>query len=89
MNNKITDFQKFFQSRTGMTSATASQILNHHNKVITNDLNYVNPSIIEERNLNVAVMDVFSRLMMDRIIFVGTEIDNDSVRRKTLRTEFY
>ena len=76
MNNKITDFQKFFQSRTGMTSATASQILNHHNKVITNDLNYVNPSIIEERNLNVAVMDVFSRLMMDRIIFLGTEIDD-------------
>ena len=38
---------------------------------------YFNPYIIEERKLNVATMDVFSRLMMDRIIFVGTEIDND------------
>ena len=32
---------------------------------------YINPSIIEERQMNVAVMDVFSRLMMDRIIFLG------------------
>lgn len=38
---------------------------------------YFNPYIIEERKLNVATMDVFSRLMMDRIIFIGTEIDND------------
>ena len=38
---------------------------------------YINPSIIEERRLNVASMDVFSRLMMDRIIFLGVPIDND------------
>ena len=38
---------------------------------------YFNPYIIEERKLNVATMDVFSRLMMDRIIFVGSQIDND------------
>lgn len=38
---------------------------------------YINPSIIEERRLNVATMDVFSRLMMDRIIFLGVPIDND------------
>ncbi|MBQ7268516.1 MAG: ATP-dependent Clp protease proteolytic subunit [Bacteroidales bacterium] len=38
---------------------------------------YINPSIIEERKLNVAQMDVFSRLMMDRIIFLGVEIDDD------------
>ena len=38
---------------------------------------YFNPYIIEERKLNVASMDVFSRLMMDRIIFVGTQIDDD------------
>ena len=36
-----------------------------------------NPYIIEERKLNVATMDVFSRLMMDRIIFIGTAIDDD------------
>ena len=38
---------------------------------------YFNPYIIEERKLNVATMDVFSRLMMDRIIFIGTKIDDD------------
>lgn len=38
---------------------------------------YINPTIIEERQLNVAQMDVFSRLMMDRIIFLGTAIDDD------------
>lgn len=38
---------------------------------------YINPSIIEERQMNVASMDVFSRLMMDRIIFLGVPIDDD------------
>ena len=38
---------------------------------------YFNPYIIEEHKLNVATMDVFSRLMMDRIIFIGTSIDDD------------
>ncbi len=37
---------------------------------------YLNPYILEERQLNVTQMDVFSRLMMDRIIFLGTEIDD-------------
>jgi ATP-dependent Clp protease protease subunit len=38
---------------------------------------YINPTIIEERQLNIAQMDVFSRLMMDRIIFLGTGINDD------------
>ena len=37
---------------------------------------YISPTIIEERQLNVAQMDVFSRLMMDRIIFLGTQVDD-------------
>jgi len=37
---------------------------------------YINPTITEERKLNVAQMDVFSRLMMDRVIFLGTEIND-------------
>ena len=37
---------------------------------------YLNPYILEERQLNVTQMDVFSRLMMDRIIFLGTQIDD-------------
>ena len=46
------------------------------NDYITASTGYINPTIIEERQLNVAQMDVFSRLMMDRIIFLGTEIDD-------------
>ena len=37
---------------------------------------YINPTIIEERKMNVASMDVFSRLMMEKIIFLGTAIDD-------------
>ena len=47
--------------------------LHRYNNVTSS---YINPSIIEERKLNVASMDVFSRLMMDRIIFLGTQIDD-------------
>lgn len=43
---------------------------------VASNYNYINPSIIEERQLNVAQMDVFSRLMMDRIIFLGTEVND-------------
>lgn len=39
---------------------------------------YISPSILEERQLNVTQMDVFSRLMMDRIIFMGTQVDDYS-----------
>ncbi|MCQ2219318.1 MAG: ATP-dependent Clp endopeptidase proteolytic subunit ClpP [Paludibacteraceae bacterium] len=43
---------------------------------VTNQYGYISPSILEERALNVTQMDVFSRLMMDRIIFLGTQIDD-------------
>ncbi len=45
-------------------------------KYINVTSSYISPTIIEERQLNVAQMDVFSRLMMDRIIFLGTQIDD-------------
>lgn len=51
-------------------SATA---MHQYGKVIGG---YINPSIIEERQMNIASMDVFSRLLMDRIIFLGTGIDD-------------
>ena len=72
----MNDFQKFMMSRCNMGSLKSSQIINAQNNSIRNSLGLVNPTIIEERNLNVAVMDVFSRLMMDRIIFLGSEIDD-------------
>lgn len=70
-----TDFRKFLSSRPGISSLGADQYIRHQNKVIAR-ASYMNPSIIEERDLNVAIMDVFSRLMMDRIIFLGTDIDD-------------
>ncbi len=48
----------------------------HVEKVMTDSAEYISPSILEERQLNVTQMDVFSRLMMDRIIFLGTEIND-------------
>ncbi len=48
----------------------------HVENVMTASAEYISPSILEERQLNVTQMDVFSRLMMDRIIFLGTEIND-------------
>ena len=66
-----TDFQKFATGHLGMNSLALEQYMD-----VTSS--YINPTIIEERQLNVAQMDVFSRLMMDRIIFLGTEVDDYS-----------
>ncbi|MBO5768901.1 MAG: ATP-dependent Clp endopeptidase proteolytic subunit ClpP [Bacteroidales bacterium] len=66
MNN---DFRKFAVGHLGMNGLALDQ----YTKVTSS---YINPTIIEERPLNVAQMDVFSRLMMDRIIFLGTQVDD-------------
>ena len=68
MNNN--EFEKFARMHQGISSTTLSR---YQSAVDA----YINPSIIEERKLNVAQMDVFSRLMMDRIIFLGVQIDDD------------
>lgn len=58
---------------------TTTQLIDYKNSFSLNyGYNYVSPTIIEERQLNVAQMDVFSRLMMDRVMFLGAEI-NDTV----------
>ena len=58
--------------------AKDSQLFARDHHISSNTFHgYFNPYIIEERKLNVATMDVFSRLMMDRIIFIGTSIDDD------------
>lgn len=67
--NLLDDFGKFAQSKRGVSSLT----LHKFNSVYGS---YISPTIIEERQLNVASMDVFSRLMMDRIIFLGLPIDD-------------
>ncbi len=64
-----TDFQKFATGHLGVNS----QVLDD---VIKSQAGYLNPYILEERQLNVTQLDVFSRLMMDRIIFLGTEVND-------------
>lgn len=67
----INDFRKFARDRFGVSSMN----LHRYTSIIA-DNSYISPTIIEERQLNVASMDVFSRLMMDRIIFLGLPIDD-------------
>ena len=64
------EFQKYATKGLGLSSMT----LDRYQRATDA---YINPTIIEERKLNVASMDVFSRLMMDRIIFLGVPIDDD------------
>ncbi|HAG17311.1 MAG TPA: ATP-dependent Clp endopeptidase proteolytic subunit ClpP [Bacteroidales bacterium] len=66
MNN---EFRKYATKHAGISSLT----LDRYTSMVQN---YISPTIIEERQLNVAQMDVFSRLMMDRIIFLGVPIDD-------------
>ena len=63
------EFRKYAIKHCGISSTTFDK----YKSVVRN---YLNPTIIEERQLNVAQMDVFSRLMMDRIIFLGVPIDD-------------
>ena len=63
------EFQKYATKHMGISSTT----LHNYTSVYGN---YISPTIIEERQLNVATMDVFSRLMMDRIIFLGVPIND-------------
>ncbi len=65
------DFRNFAVNHLGMNGLTFDQTAQ-----AMIESSYISPTIIEERKLNVAQMDVFSRLMMDRIIFLGTQIDD-------------
>ena len=66
----MNDFEKFASQDRGISSLT----LGRYTAAVNG---YINPTIIEERKMNVASMDVFSRLLMDRIIFLGVPIDDD------------
>ena len=69
MRKMMNDFRKYATKHLGMNGQTLDD-------VVRAQAQYLNPYILEERHLNVTQMDVFSRLMMDRIIFLGTEIDD-------------
>jgi ATP-dependent Clp protease protease subunit len=64
------EFQKYAVQHRGISSNTLHGYIDHN---VTN----LTPNIIEERPMNVAVMDVYSRLMMDRIIFLGYPINDE------------
>lgn len=66
------EFRKFATKHQGISSMVFDDYMSAVSKVPVG----MTPNIIEERQMNVAVMDVFSRLMMDRIIFLGTGIDD-------------
>jgi len=68
------DFLRFAVSQ-GLSSMHVEKTMQAAQQTTVQD-NYISPSILEERQLNVTQMDVFSRLMMDRIIFLGTEIND-------------
>ena len=70
MGKRIKDeFNDYARKHIGINSLTLDQYYKSNT--------YITPNIIEERPLNIATMDVFSRLMMDRIIFLGVPIFDD------------
>ena len=64
------DFRNFAVKHLGMNGLALDQYAGSISS------SYISPTIIEERQLNVAQMDVFSRLMMDRVIFLGTDVND-------------
>lgn len=69
MMNMQDEFRKYAGRHLNISSITLERYIRRAS-------NYISPTIIEERQLNIATMDVFSRLMMDRIIFLGVPIDD-------------
>jgi ATP-dependent Clp protease protease subunit len=63
------EFRKYATKHAGISSLTMDRYTSAYGS-------YISPTIIEERQLNIASMDVYSRLMMDRIIFLGVPIDD-------------
>ena len=72
MNN---DFLKYAVSQ-GLNSMHVEHIMSRSMEQTRAESGYISPTILEERQLNVTQMDVFSRLMMDRVIFLGTEVND-------------
>jgi len=66
----MNEFEKYAIRHRGISSLSLHNFQSMHSS-------YISPTIIEERQLNIATMDVFSRLMMDRIIFLGVPINDD------------
>ena len=72
----MNEFEKYAVKHAGISSLNLHRYTSLYSGY-ANISNSITPYIIEERQMNVAVMDVFSRLMMERIIFLGTPIYDD------------
>lgn len=75
MNHINNDFRNYAVKHLGMNGMALDQY-SAANAAAAIRSSYISPTIIEERQLNVAQMDVFSRLMMDRVIFLGTDVND-------------
>ena len=69
LQNMNNEFRKYATKHLGISSISLDRFT-------STAQNYISPTIIEERQLNIATLDVFSRLMMDRIIFLGVPVDD-------------
>ena len=69
------DFLKYATAQ-GLNSMHVEKVLSQSANTVLASGGYISPTILEERQLNVTQMDVFSRLMMDRVIFLGTEVND-------------
>ncbi len=74
----MTEFEKYARGHHGISSLKLHNFSSLAGQTMAQGGSYVSPTIIEERQLNVATMDVFSRLMMDRIIFLGAPVYDDA-----------
>ncbi len=72
----MNDFRKYATQHLGMNGLVLDEVMRSAQNAMGTQAQYMNPYILEERQLNVTQMDVFSRLMMDRIIFLGTEVND-------------
>src|SRR6478736_2950847 len=71
------EFEKYAVKHKGISSNTLHGYAKHMAALAPNMVTALTPNIIEERPMNVAVMDVYSRLMMDRIIFLGYPVSDE------------
>ena len=78
----MNDFRRYATGHLGMNGMVIDDVMRAQAQ-------YLNPYILEERQLNVTQMDVFSRLMMERIIFLGTRVDDYSANTIQAQLRIY
>jgi ATP-dependent Clp protease, protease subunit len=70
------EFKKYATQHLGMSSMHLEKYSDHVSRIAAPNIHAFTPAVVEERQLNAISMDVFSRLMMDRIIFMGVPVND-------------